>query len=81
MGRNDGVEVRKERIAKVNETIMAMLVAEKDKDGIPLDITFAEIEANTGLTKGRILEYATIGEKRGRFVIELKNNRIRKAES
>jgi hypothetical protein len=81
MGRNDGVEVRKERIAKVNETLVATLYADKDKAEIPLDIAVAELEYNTGLTAKRILEYASIGEKRGRFVVDVQNNRIRKPES
>mgnify|MGYP001080623670 CR=1 FL=1 len=81
MGRNDAVEVRKERIMKVNEMIMAMLTADKGKDGIPLDMAIAEMEYNIGLTEKRIMEYAIIGEKRGRFSIDVKNNRIRKAES
>lgn len=81
MGRNDGVEVRKERIVKVNETIIALLYANKDKADIPLDTVIAELEYNTGLTAKRILEYASIGEKRGRFVIDAKNNEIKKPES
>ena len=81
MARNDGVEVRKERIAKVNETIVALLYADKDKADIPLDKLIAELEYSTGLTAKRILEYASIGEKRGRFAIDAKNNRIRKLES
>jgi hypothetical protein len=81
MTRNDGVEVRKERIAKVNETIVALLYADKDKKEISLDTIVAEIEYSTGLTPKRIFEYASIGEKRGRFVIDVKNNLIKKPEA
>jgi hypothetical protein len=81
MGRNDGVEVRKERIAKVNETIVALLYTDKNKDEILLDTVVAEIEYSTGLTQKRVMEYASIGEKRGRFVIDAKNNLIKKPEN
>lgn len=81
MTRNDGVEVRRERVVKVNETIVALLYADKNKDEILLDTVIAEIEYNTGLTPKRIMEYASIGEKRGRFIIDAKNNLIRKPES
>jgi len=81
MGRNDAVEVRKERIAKVCEMIMAMLNADKTGDGVFLDTAIAEIEYNTGLTEQRILKYAANGEKRGRFIIDVKENKIKKAES
>ena len=81
MTRNDGVEVRRERIAIVNETIVATLYADKDKAEISLDSLVAEIEYSTGLTQKRIFEYAAIGEKRGRFVIDTKNNLIKKPEA
>ena len=80
MTRNDGVEVRRERIAIVNETIVAVLYADKDKAEISLDTVVAEIEYSTGLTQKRIFEYASIGEKRSRFVIDIKNNLIKKPE-
>jgi hypothetical protein len=78
-GRNDGVEVRRTRIQAVNEAIMAALNA-SGSEWIQLDVSLAEIEYNTGLTTKRILEYASIGEKRGRFVIDQKENKIKKAE-
>jgi len=81
MGRNDGVDARLQRIRKVNEMIMAMLNTNKDQKEFPLDIIIANIEYETGLTERRILEYASIGEKRGLFVIDKANNRIRRVES
>ena len=81
MGRNDGVDARLQRIRKVNEMIMAMLNMNKDQKEFPLDIIVANIEYETGLTERRILEYASIGEKRGLFVIDKVNNKIRRVES
>ncbi len=78
MTRNDGVEVRKERIATVIQTIVALLNNNKNKNDFPLEIVIAEIEYATGLTKKRILEYASIGEKRGLFLIDLPNNSLRR---
>jgi hypothetical protein len=81
MVRNDGVDARLSRIRKVNETIVAMFNIGKDKKEFPLDITIADIEYETGLTERRILEYASIGEKRGLFIIDPKGNKIRRAVS
>jgi hypothetical protein len=81
MARNDGVDARLQRIRKVNETIVAIFNKSKDKKEFPLDIIIADIEYETGLTEKRILEYASIGEKRGLFVIDQKENKIRRAES
>jgi len=81
MGRNDGVDARLQRMRKVNEMIMAMLNKYREQKEFPLDITVANIEYETGLTEQRVLQYASIGEKRGLFVIEKENNRIRRVES
>jgi len=81
MRRNDGVEVRKTRIQKVVQTIVAALNQNKEAGWIQLDTTIADIEYEEGLTKKRILEYAEIGEKRGLYVIDVKNNQIRKTAS
>jgi hypothetical protein len=78
MTRNDGVEVRRERIAPINQSIMALFNNNKEKTEFPLDTILAEIEYNTGLTKKRILEYLSIGEKRGLFILDIANNRIRR---
>jgi len=79
--RNDGVDARLQRIHKVNEAIVAMLNKNKDQKEFPLDITIADLEYETGLTQKRILEYASIGEHRGLFVIDKENNKIRRIES
>jgi hypothetical protein len=79
MGRNDGVEVRKLRIQAVVRRIVASLTADKEKGWISLDTAVADIEYEEGLTEKRIMEYATIGEKRGLYIIDVKNNQIKKA--
>lgn len=81
MGRNDGVEVRKERIQKVIQMIMAMFNNDPKATSFPLDVTIADIQYTLGLKEERILEYASIGEKRGLFIIDQNNNQIRKPES
>ena len=78
--RNDGVEVRKVRIQTVVQTLVAALNQNNGLGWIPLESTFADIEYEMGLTPKRILEYASIGEKRGLYVIDLKNKQIRKVE-
>lgn len=78
--RNDGVEVRKVRIQTVVQTIVAALNQSNGLGWIPLETTFADIEYEMGLTQKRILEYVTIGEKRGLYLIDLENKQIRKPE-
>jgi hypothetical protein len=78
MGRNDGVDVRKERIQKVIHMVMAMFNADRSNNEFQLDLVLADIEFETGLTERRVLEYLSIGERRGLFIIDLKNNRIKR---
>jgi len=78
--RNDGVEVRKFRIQTVVQTIVAALNQNNGIGWIPLEPTFADIEYEMGLTQKRILEYASIGEKRGLYSIDLENKQIKKLE-
>lgn len=80
MGRNDGVEARKQRIQLVLQMIMARL-NQNQTGRIPLSKTLADIEYETGLRRDRIMEYASIGVERGMFVIDEENNQITKAES
>ena len=79
--RNDGVEVRKVRIQTVVQTIVAALNQNNGLDWIPLETTIADIEYEVGLTKKRILEYASIGEKRGLYIVDVENNQIKKSSS
>jgi len=78
MGRNDGVDARKERIQKVNQTVVAMFNNSKNTNEFPLDVTIAGIEYDIGLTQKRIMEYLTIGEKRGLFEIDREKNQIKR---
>ncbi|MCJ7635405.1 hypothetical protein MUP77_23825 [Candidatus Bathyarchaeota archaeon] len=50
----------------------------KEKKEFPLDVTIADIEYTIGLTEKRALEYLSIGERRGLFVIDRANNKIKK---
>ena len=78
MGRNDGVDVRKERIQKVIQMVMAMFNTNKETKEFQLDLVLADIEYETGLTEKRVLEYLSIGERRSLFVIDRKNDRIKR---
>ena len=78
MGRNDGVEVRKERIQKVNQMIIAMFNTNKEIKEFQLDLVLADIEYETGLTERRVLEYLSIGERRGLFIIDRKTGQIKR---
>ncbi len=78
MGRNDGVDVRKERIQKVNQMIIAMFNTNKNANEFQLNLVLANIEYETGLTEKRLLEYLSIGERRGLFIIDRKNDQIKR---
>jgi hypothetical protein len=80
MGRNDGVEVRRQRIQATIQKVLSLLHINKDKGEITLDKTIADWEFETGLTEKRILEYLEIGEKRGLFVVDRRNNKIKRTE-
>jgi len=57
-----------------------MLNKNPEQKEFPLDVTLADIEYDTGLTEKRIIEYLSIGEKRGLFVIDREKNKIIRAE-
>jgi len=80
MTRNDAVEVRRQRIQAVNQMFVAALYKNKDIGWVSLDVTLANIEYETGLRQERILEYASDGEKRGLFKIDVKDNKILKVK-
>jgi len=81
MPRNDGVETRKQRVQEVNQKVMGFLYENKERGRIPLDKIVADLQYEVGLTPKRIMEYLAIGEVRGLFVIDVKNNEIRNVES
>jgi hypothetical protein len=58
--------------------VVAMFNNNKDAQDFPLDVTLADIQYEIGLTEPRILEYLAIGERRGLFVIDLQNNKIKR---
>ena len=80
MPRNDGVDARKNRIYAVIQAIVAMLNNNKEHDSFDLDKTIANIEYESGLTEERVLEYASIGEKRGDYIIDFKERKIKRPE-
>jgi len=80
MTRNDGVETRRQRIQMVNQKVVGSLNTSKEK-WISLKRIVADLQYESGLTTRRIIEYLSIGEERGLFVIDLKNDQIRKLES
>lgn len=58
--------------------VVAMFNNDKDAQDFPLDVTLADIQYEIGLTEPRTMEYLTIGERRGLFVIDVQNNKIKK---
>ena len=78
MVRKDGAEARKERIKQTSQFVHASLF--KSNGSIPLSKTAAYLQAETGLTRERIMEYLQILQELGQFVIDEKNNRILKAD-
>jgi len=78
MVRNDGVDARKGRIQQVIQMVVAMFNNDKDAQDFPLDVTLADIQYEIGLTEPRTMEYLMIGERRGLFVIDVQNNKIKK---
>ena len=75
MFRRDGAEIRKQRIQEVARFIQRTLLNEKT---LSLSKTIALLQYEFGLTKGKLMEYLTILESLGRFVIEKEQDRIRR---
>jgi len=80
MTRNDGVETRRQRVQMVNQRVVGLLNVSKEK-WIPLKRSIADLQYESGLTSKRIMEYLSIGVEKGIFVIDEKNDQIKKAES
>jgi len=80
MTRNDGVEIRRQRIQMVNQKVVGSLNISKEK-WISLKKIIADLQYEMGLTPKRIMEYLLIGVERGIFVIDERNDQIKKAES
>ena len=75
----DGAEVRRQRIQEVMRTTMSLLNT-SEKGEIPLSLTIAQLEYETGLRPEKILEYLKIGEKLKRFEIDENNDKIVKVK-
>lgn len=75
MFRRDGAETRKQRIQEVARFIQRTLLNEKT---LSLSKTIALLQYEFGLTKEKLMEYLTILESLGQFVIEKEQDRIRR---
>ena len=71
----DGAEVRRRRIQEVMRITMSLLNT-SEKGEIPLSLTIAQLEYETGLRPEKILEYLKVGEKLKRFEIDTGNDKI-----
>lgn len=58
--------------------IIAMFNTNKNANEFQLNLVLANIEYETGLTEKRLLEYLSIGERRGLFIIDRKNDQIKR---
>jgi len=71
----DGAEVRRQRIQEVMKMTMSLL-NNSEKGEIPLSLTIAQLEYETGLRPEKILEYLKVGERLKRFEIDVENDKI-----
>lgn len=75
MVRRDGAEIRKERIQEVARFIQRRLLNEKE---LSLSKTLALLQYEFGLTKEKLMEYLTVLESLGQFVIAKEHDKIKK---
>jgi len=75
MVRRDGAEIRKERMQEVARLIHRTLANEKQ---VSLSKTLALLQYEFGLTKEKLMEYLTVLENLGQFVVEKERDRIRR---
>lgn len=75
MVRRDGAAIRKERIQEIARFIQRSLC---NHGGISLSKTIASLEYEFGLTKEKIMEYLSILEALGQFVLDKEHDKIRK---
>jgi len=75
MVRRDGAEIRKERIQEVARFVQRALLNEKE---LSLSRTLAVLQYETGLTKEKLMEYLSILEGLGHFVIDKEHDKIRR---
>ncbi len=79
MGRKDGAEARKDRIAKMLKQIMAELYKAKQQglDHISLKQTKVCFQIDLGLTKERIDEYLTLMQEANKIELDSEKDQIR----
>ncbi|HML02075.1 MAG TPA: hypothetical protein VK487_01745 [Candidatus Bathyarchaeia archaeon] len=76
MVRQDGAEIRKERLRKIGEKIQAAFNKGTTIDSIPLTKTIAILGLETGLTKERLTEYLEFLQEAGKFSIDIEGDKI-----
>lgn len=81
MVRRDGAETRKERYAKIAQTIQGLLYKAKEQglNYIPLKKTVVSFKVETGLTSEKIIEYMRDLEELGQFEMDFERDQIRNA--
>lgn len=75
MVKQDGAEMRKQRIQQIARSILKALAQENP---LSLTKTLATLQYDTGLTKDKLIEYLTIMQKMGQFVIDNEKDTISK---
>jgi hypothetical protein len=78
MVRMDGAETRKERYAKMAQTIQALLYQNKELGYIPLKKTVVKFKVEMGLTSEKVREYMEDLRDMGQFEIDTEKDQIRK---
>lgn len=76
MVRRDGAEIRRERIEYVTKSVLSWL-HESGSGEIRLSKILAQLEADTGNRRERLMEYLQNGHDRERFIIDKENDKIR----
>ncbi len=75
MDRKDGAEARRDRLQRVAQAIQAALHKENE---LSLSKNIANLQYELGLTRERVQEYLDILEKLDYFIIDEKEDKIRK---
>jgi len=73
--KRDGAAVKKERIQEIAKLIQRSLLNNKE---LSLSKTVATLEYEIGLRPERIMEYLTVLEKIGQFIIDNEGDKIKK---
>jgi len=73
MVRQDGAELRKQRISQIAQSVQKSL---NKQNPLPLSQSLATIQYETGLTKEKVMEYLKLMESIGQFVLDIENDMI-----